>query len=114
MVKMVSGPIIVNINKTQPEIFTDKILIQKSSSWNLMLKALCWMGANIFDKNSSLHCVKIVGIRSYSGLHFSAFGLNTERFRMPENADQKNSEYGHFLRSEYFNKSSSEKLPDLN
>ena len=33
------------------------------------------------------HCVKSVRIRSYSGSHFPAFGLN-------------NSEYGHFLRSE--------------
>ena len=36
-------------------------------------------------------CVKHVRIRSYSGPHFPAFGLNT---------DQNNSEYGHFLRSE--------------
>ena len=27
-----------------------------------------------------VHCVKSVGIRSYSGLHFPAFGLNTERY----------------------------------
>ena len=33
-----------------------------------------------------LYCVKSVRIRSYSGPHFPAFGLN-------------NSEYGHFLRS---------------
>ena len=26
------------------------------------------------------HCVKSVRIRSYSGLHFSTFGLNTERY----------------------------------
>ena len=32
------------------------------------------------------HCVKSVRIRSYSGPHFPAFGLNI-------------SEYGHFLRS---------------
>ena len=43
------------------------------------------------------HCVKSVLIRSYSGPHFPAFGLNT--VRMGENADQNNSEYGHFLRS---------------
>ena len=29
---------------------------------------------------SSEHCVKSVRIRSYSGLHFPAFGLNTERY----------------------------------
>ena len=50
-------------------------------------------------------------IRSFSGSYFPAFGLNMERYgeirtifpysvRMWENTDQKNSEYGHFLRSE--------------
>ena len=48
------------------------------------------------------HYVKIVRIRSFSGPHFPAFGLNTERYGlsysvwMRENTDQKNSEYGHF------------------
>ena len=46
------------------------------------------------------HCVKRVRIRNYSGLHFPAFGLNTYSDRMRENADQKISEYAHFLRSE--------------
>ena len=53
------------------------------------------------------HCVKSVRIRSYSGLHFPAFGLNTERDGVSlriqsecgKNADQNNSEYGFFLRS---------------
>ena len=52
--------------------------------------------------------MKSVRIRSYSGTYFFALGLNTERYgcRMPilspnaENADQNNSEYGHFLCSE--------------
>ena len=43
------------------------------------------------------HCVKSVRIQIYYGPHFPAFGLNTES----ENADQNNSEYGHFSRSEY-------------
>ena len=30
----------------------------------------------------SLHCVKSVRIRSYSGPHFPAFGLNTERYKV--------------------------------
>ena len=30
----------------------------------------------------SVHCVKSVRIRSYSGPHFPAFGLNTERYRV--------------------------------
>ena len=41
--------------------------------------------------NLSVHCIKSVRIRSYSGLYFRAFGLNT---------DQNNSEYGHFLCSD--------------
>ena len=54
------------------------------------------------------HCVKSVRIRSFSGPYCPTFGLNTERCsvslriqsdRMEENTDQKNSEYGHFLRS---------------
>ena len=30
--------------------------------------------------HNSTHCVKSVRIRSYSGPHFSAFGLNTKRY----------------------------------
>ena len=56
------------------------------------------------------HCVKSVRIRSYSGPHIPAFGLNTETeygetlrislysVQMRENADQNNCEYGHFSR----------------
>ena len=58
--------------------------------------------------NKVIQCVKIVHIRSYSGLHFPALGLNTERYsvsaysaRIPENIDQNNSEYGHFARSDF-------------
>ena len=54
----------------------------------------------------SNNCVKSVLIRSYSGPHFPAFGLNPEwsislySFQIRENAGQDNSEYGHFSRSE--------------
>ena len=55
------------------------------------------------------HCVKSVCIRSFSGPYFPAFGLNTERYEYlfvfspnGENTDQKNSKYGHFLRSVYW------------
>ena len=48
-------------------------------------------------RQSSIHCVKSVGIRSYSGSCFPAFGLNT---------DQNNSEYGHFSRDDYFRETS--------
>ena len=65
----------------------------------------------MFSTCYSNDCVKSVHIRSYSGPHFPAFGLNTERYfvslriqysvRMRENAEQNNSEYGHFSRCEY-------------
>ena len=52
------------------------------------------------------HCVKSIRIWSYSGLFFSAFRLNSERYRvtpysvrMREITDQ--NQYGHFLRSAY-------------
>ena len=58
---------------------------------------------------SGNHCIKSVRIRSYSGPHFPAFELNTERLRispysvrMRENADQTNSKYRHFSCSRYW------------
>ena len=56
-------------------------------SWNCILN---WKGS---------HCVRSVPIRSFSGLFFPAFGLNTERYSVSQNTDQKNSEYGQFSRS---------------
>ena len=41
---------------------------------------------------NKIHCVKSVRIWSFSSPYFPAFGLNT---------DQENSEYGHFLSSEF-------------
>ena len=48
-----------------------------------------------FKIEKTLHCVKSVRIRSYSGPYFLAFGLNAEIYsvRMRGNADQNNSEY---------------------
>ena len=43
-----------------------------------------------------------VRIRSFSGPYFPAFGMNTDAIRIWENADQKNSKYGHFLRSDRY------------
>ena len=51
--------------------------------------------------------MKSVQIRNFSGPYFPAFGLNTEKYRrntsylsvLCPNADQKNSEYGHFSRN---------------
>ena len=50
------------------------------------------------------HSMKSVHIRSYSGLYFPAFGLNS---------DQNNSEYGHFLRSVYHNKQTLQPLKEV-
>ena len=44
--------------------------------------------------------VKNVCIQCYSNPYFPSFGLiSPHTVRMWENADQNNSEYGHFLRS---------------
>ena len=46
-----------------------------------LLKTSCAWAQNESLRNSNLrieHCVKKVHIRSYSGAHFPAFGLNTE------------------------------------
>ena len=66
------------------------------SPWCLLvsrkdLRFPCWL----------FYCVKSVHIWSYSGPHFPAWGLNMDRYgvRIRENADQDNSELGHFLRS---------------
>ena len=48
-----------------------------------------------FEFDESPHCIKSVGIRSYSGPYFLVFFS----VRMQENSDQNNSEYRHFLRS---------------
>ena len=49
------------------------------------------------------HCVKSARIRSFSGPHFPAFGLNREYcpylFQMQEDADRKISEYKHLPHS---------------
>ena len=57
--------------------------------------------------DTDIHYMKSVRIRSCSGPHFPAFGLNTERYflspifvysvRMRENMDQNNSKYGQFF-----------------
>ena len=65
--------------------------------------------------SSNYHCLKCVRIRSFSDPYFPAFGLNTEMhsdgiqgdtpylsvfiLNAGKSTDQKNSEYGHFLRS---------------
>ena len=48
-----------------------------------LIRILTYIFDEIQEQSKLNHCVKIVHIRSYSGLHFPAFGLN---------ADQDNSE----------------------
>ena len=67
------------------------IIIVKTLQWNFL--------------TSKIYYVKSVRFWSYSSPHFPAFGLNMERYapysvRIWDNADQNNSEYGHFLRSD--------------
>ena len=45
----------------------------------------------LLNKNKNHHCVKSARIRSYSGPHFPAFGLNTKRYSVPPRIQ---SEYG--------------------
>ena len=55
---------------------------------------------SLANVNKSAETTESVRIRSFSGPYFPAFGLNTERYGMRENTDQKNSDYGHFSRSD--------------
>ena len=48
-----------------------------------------------------IHCVKRVRVRSYSGPHFPAFGLNTERYYLSVFSPNA-GKYGHFLRNNYY------------
>ena len=58
--------------------------------------------------NHELHCVESFRIWSFSGPFFPVFGLSRvvciSLYSVPirKNTDQKNSEYGHFLRSVAF------------
>ena len=49
----------------------------------------------VFDL--TFHCVKSVGMGSYSGPYFPAYALYSDQMR--ENTDQNNSKYGRFSRS---------------
>ena len=48
---------------------------------------ICLKQHTAYNLSKTTHCVKSVRIRSYSCLHFPAFGMNT---------DQNSSEYKHF------------------
>ena len=58
----------------------------------------------LLKTNSNINAPKIslrkkCPYSEFSGLYFPAFGLNTERYEVRKNTNQKNSEYGHFSRS---------------
>ena len=79
------------------------------SRWRILLLSI-HLPLQKIQLPSTMHCVKSVRIRSFSGPCFPAFGLNTERYsveilrispysvRIRENTGHKNSKYGHFLR----------------
>ena len=56
----------------------------------------------VYYSHFIIHCVKRVRIRSYSGLHFRIWSISSYSVRIRKNADQNNSEYGHFSRSDNF------------
>ena len=72
-------------------------------------------GCSFQDDLQASHCIKSVRIRSYSGPHFSHIFPHSDQIRRDhlsvfspnaekceKNADENNSEYGHFLRSVKF------------
>ena len=83
-------------------------LLSETWIWDILFRVLTFGKRNTYLWIPYfIHCMKIVRIRSYSDRHFPTFGLNTESIssysvRMPENADQSNSEYGHFLDSDLY------------
>ena len=58
-------------------MFFYNILILNQKYFNFCLKVLA-----LWKMSKILHCVKSVRIWSYSGPHFSAFGLNSERYEV--------------------------------
>ena len=60
--------------------YTSQLILRHSKSYFELRKLLlfCTVLKIITIKFWSIHSIKSVRIRSYSGLHFPAFGLNTE------------------------------------
>ena len=80
-----------NLDSVMLEIYQEPQILVPLEGFQLGMFSMCCSFPTHWDiKLYRLHCVKIIRIRSCSGPHFPAFGLNT---------DQNNSEYGHFLRS---------------
>ena len=102
------------LKKSLMENFSDFNNLSSLSYWNYsFFSNIYWPENSFFGECITdnmkfywvTHYVKSIYIRSFSGPYFPAFGLHTERYgvkygKMPENTDQKNSEYGHFLRSD--------------
>ena len=69
-----------------------------------------WILRNTSQQTAYIQSVKNAHIQRFSDTHFSAFGLDAETSKVNlqvdksvqirENADQKNSKYGHFSRSD--------------
>ena len=85
---VLKGTLTIFFKRSHPEVFLEVVIL------------------NVLEKSHekvNAHFVKSVCIRSYSGLHFPAFGeilcISPYSIRMLENADQNNSEYKRFLRS---------------
>ena len=68
---------------------------------HLKLKSVSML-QEVYYSHFIIHCVKRVRIRSYSGLHFRIWSISSYSVRIRKNADQNNSEYGHFSRSDNF------------
>ena len=88
--KIVGVMCLLNLPKLMSyEIFKNKRYFRFHNSWQ-----------QAFSKITGKSCIKSVRIRSYSGLYFLTFGLNTKRCEVWENADQNNSKYRNFSRCE--------------
>ena len=68
--------------------------LKKSLMENFIFCAVTALWEKFWARYCTVHCVKSTRIRSFSGLHFPSFGLNTESIspysvRIWENTDQK-------------------------
>ena len=54
----------------------------KTWKWCGLHRQISLTARNVQTLHRNIHCVKSVRIRSYSGPHFLAFGLNTERYSL--------------------------------
>ena len=93
------GLVYINIFSTVSQMSAENLT--KLQLFNIQ-NYLHWTG--YWNRTRHWHCVKSVCIRSFSGLYFIAFGLNTDKYglysvRMREYTDQKNSKPGHFSSS---------------